>query len=65
MVNQANIFGSDLLLQLDAQDPLLRLSTVIPWSDFDQVFAQYYTQGLGAPNKPIRLMVVLLILKQL
>jgi hypothetical protein len=44
------------LLQLDAQDPLLKLSTVIPWSDFDQAFAQYYTQGLGAPNKPIRLM---------
>ena len=63
--HQTNFFGTDLLLQLDAQDPLLKLSTVIPWSDFDQAFAQYYTQGLGAPNKPIRLMVGLLILKQL
>jgi len=47
--HQTNFFGTDLLLQLDAQDPLLKLSTVIPWSDFDQAFAQYYTQGLGAP----------------
>jgi transposase, IS5 family len=53
------------LLQLDAQDPFLKLSTVIPWYDFDQAFAQYYTQGLGAPNKLIRLMIGLLILKQL
>ena len=63
--HQTNFFGTDLLLQLDTQDPLLKLSTVIPWSDFDQAFAQYYTQGLGAPNKPIRLVVGLLILKQL
>jgi hypothetical protein len=34
--HQTNFFGTDLLLQLDAQDPLLKLSTVIPWSDFDQ-----------------------------
>ena len=51
--HQTNFFGTDLLLQLDAQDSLLKLSTVIPWSDFDQAFAQYYTQGLGAPNKQI------------
>jgi IS5 family transposase len=63
--HQANLFGTALLLQLDAQNPLLKLSTVMPWSDFDQGFAKYYTQGLGAPNKPIRLMVGLLILKQL
>jgi len=36
--HQTNFFGTDLLLQLDAQDPLLKLSTVIPWSDFDQAF---------------------------
>ena len=36
--HQANLFGTDLLLQLDTQDPLLKLSTVIPWSDFDQAY---------------------------
>ena len=63
--HQTSFFGTDLLLQLDLQDPLLQLSAVIPWSDFDKAFAKHYTQGLSAPNKPIRLMVGLLILKQL
>lgn len=63
--HQTSFFGTDLLLQLDPQDPLLQLTRVIPWSDFDQAFAKYYTPGLGSPNKPIQLMVGLLILKQL
>lgn len=63
--HQTSFFGTDLLLQLDPQDPLLQLSQAIPWSDFDQAFAKHYTPGLGSPNKPIQLMVGLLILKQL
>jgi IS5 family transposase len=63
--HQLNFFGHDLLQQLDPCDPLLKLAQVIPWSDFDQAFAKHYTQGIGAPSKPIRLMVGLLILKQL
>jgi IS5 family transposase len=62
---QPNLFGNDLLQQLDPADPLLHLATVIPWQDFDQAFSQHYTPGLGAPGKPIRLMVGLLLLKQL
>jgi IS5 family transposase len=62
---QPNLFGTDLLQQLDPADPLLQLASVIPWRDFDQAFSQHYTQGLGAPGKPIRLMVGLLLLKQL
>ena len=62
---QANLFGTDLLLQLNIQDPLIKLSPLIPWTDFDQPFATYYTQDLGAPHKTIRLMVGLLILNQL
>jgi len=63
--HQASFFGTDLLLQLDPQDPLLHLSAAIPWHDFDQAFAKHYTKGLGVPNKPTHLMVGLLILKQL
>jgi len=63
--HQLNFFGNDLLQQLDPEDPLLQLSKVIPWSDFDNAFKKHYTQGIGAPSKPIRLMVGLLILKQL
>ncbi len=62
---QPNLFGNDLLQQLDPADPLLHLAAVIPWRDFEQAFSKHYTQGLGAPGKPIRLMVGLLLLKQL
>lgn len=61
--HQTNLFGEDLLQQLDLQDPLLQLAAVIPWSEFEQEFAQYYTPGVGRPPKPIRLMVGLQLLK--
>ena len=63
--HQSSLFETDLLLQLDPTDPLLKLSLQIPWHEFDKVFSVHYTDGLGAPSKPIRLMVGLLILKQL
>ena len=63
--HQTNLFGTDLLLQLDPNDALLQLSEAIPWHTFDQSFSSHYTQGVGAPSKPIRLMVGLLLLKQL
>jgi hypothetical protein len=63
--HQTNLFGTDLLQQLDRRDPLLRLAGVIPWHELDQAFAKHYAQGHGRPAKPIRLMVGLLILKQL
>ena len=49
----------------DPADPLLHLTEVIPWQDFEQTFSKHYTQGLGAPSKPIRLLMGLLLLKQL
>jgi len=64
-LHQPNLFGTDLLLQLDPNDPLLKLASAIPWYEFDEVFFIYYTGSTGAPSKPIRLMVGLLILKQL
>ena len=63
--HQANLLGTDLLLQLDPKDPLLKLAKVIPWSTLDNAFAKHYCQNLGRPTKPIRLMSGLLILKQL
>ncbi len=64
-VHQTNLFGSDLLFQLDPNDPLLKLSSAIPWQDFEKEFAVHYSKDVGAPSKPIRLMVGLLLLKQL
>ena len=63
--HQPSLFGTDLLLQLDANDPLLKLASAIPWHEFDEAFSIHYTEATGAPSKPIRLMVGLLILKQL
>lgn len=64
-IHQPNLFGTDLLLQLDPNDPLLKLAGAIPWEEFDEAFSIHYTKSTGAPSKPIRLMVGLLILKQL
>ena len=63
--HQTNLFGSDLLMQLDPNDPLLQLASVIPRQDFEEAFSKYYTKNVGAPSKPIRLMVGLLLLKSL
>jgi len=63
--HQTNLFGTDLLQQLDITDPLLKLSAAIPWHEFDEAFLIHYTKATGASSKPIRLMVGLLILKQL
>ena len=62
--HQTNIFGTDLLQQLDPCEPLLNLSLRIPWQNFHDDFKIHYKDS-GAPGKPIRLMVGLLILKQL
>jgi IS5 family transposase len=49
---------------LDSKDSLVALADAIPWKRFAESFAKYYSKE-GRPAKPIRLMVGLLILKQL
>ncbi len=49
---------------LDSNDPLIALADTIDWELFDESFAKYYSDE-GRPAKPIRLMVGLLLLKQL
>ena len=49
---------------LDSNDPLVCLAETIEWGVFDDAFASLYAEG-GRPAKPIRLMVGLLMLKQL
>ena len=63
--HQTNLFGNDLIQQLDPEDPLLQLAQALPWTAFEAAFTKYYTLGTGRPSKPIRLMVGLLLLKQL
>ena len=49
---------------LDSRDPLVALADTIPWEFFDKELSSYYSE-IGRPAMPIRLMVGLLMLKQL
>ena len=58
-------FYSSFEEQLDHSHPLFILANKIAWQIFEESFSKHYSQKMGAPAKPIRLMVSLLILKQL
>lgn len=58
-------FFTGLSDQLDQKHPLYILSNRINWSIFEEAFKIYYSEKMGKPSKPIRLMVSLLILKHL
>ena len=58
-------FYSTFEEQLNHQHPLYILANTIRWNIFDEAFSKHYSTTMGAPAKPIRLMVSLLILKQL
>ena len=61
---QGHLLYQDLLEQLDPKDPLLMLAKNIPWERFEQDFAPLYS-SVGRPAKPVRLMIGLLLLKQI
>ncbi len=62
--SQKNLFYGSLMDMLDTYDPLIQLADTIPWLKFETEFKKHYT-GEGRPPKPIRLMVGILLLKQL
>jgi IS5 family transposase len=49
--------------QLNQKHPLYLLANKINWQLFEEAFKIYYSEKMGAPSKPIQLMVSLLILK--
>ena len=61
---QLNLFHSPLSDMLDMSDPLIALANAIDWKIFENAFEKYYSKD-GRPAKPIRLMVGILLLKQL
>ena len=63
-VKQGHLLYPDLLEQLNPKHPLLALAQKLPWALFEKEFAQFYA-SVGRPAKPIRLMVGLLLLKQI
>lgn len=57
------LFQSRLDQILNHKHPLFRLANKIDWSYFEKEFGALYTEKMGAPAKPIRLMVGLHYLK--
>jgi IS5 family transposase len=57
-------FYSTFAEQLNHNHPLYKLATAINWQMFEDSFSKHYSATQGSPGKPIRLMVSLLILKQ-
>lgn len=62
--SQTSFFPS-LEEQLNRQHPLYLLANQMHWSVFESAFSRHYSAKMGKPAKPIRLMVSLLILKQI
>lgn len=58
-------FYSTFEEQLNHNHGLYKLANEISWEVFDNTFSKHYSSTQGKPAKPIRLMVSLLILKQL
>ena len=58
-------FYSTFKEQLNHSHSLYLLANEIDWNRFDSAFRHHYSETTGAPAKPIRLMVSLLILKQI
>jgi len=61
---QGHLLYQDLIEQLNPEAPLLLLAKQIPWERFEQDFAPLYS-SVGRPALPVRLMVGLLLLKQI
>jgi len=62
--NQAT-FCSTFEEQLDKKHPLFALANKINWSKFEEEFKKYYSETMGRPAKPIRMMVGIILLKHL
>ena len=61
---QISFLMPSLVEQLDPRQPLKQLAEAIPWSAFESAFGKCYSLE-GRPAKPVRLMVGLLLLKQM
>ena len=62
--HQLNLFSQPLKDLLNPKHPLYQLGQKIPWDEIEDHFSALYSHT-GRPAKAIRLMVSLLILKQL
>jgi len=63
--NQTTLFTIPLKDLLNQKEAMYQLADAIPWKVFEKSFSKLYAKDFGRPAKPIRLMVSLLILKQM
>jgi IS5 family transposase len=61
---QKSLFSGTFMEMLDTNDLFIVLANNYPWSKLEDYLSQFYS-GIGRPPKPIRLMVGLLLLKQM
>ena len=61
---QEYLFYQKLEYLLNPKDPLYKLAHKIPWEKLEKEFEKYYVD-FGRPAKPTRLMISLLLLKQM
>lgn len=62
---QTNFISPDLIDQLNPKHQLVILAQKISWQELEESLSVYYAANYGRPAKPIRLMIGLLILKQM
>lgn len=62
--NQQSFLYQGLKELLNPKEPLYQLAEKIPWEEIEKAFTKYYVD-FGRPSKPIRLMVSLVLLKQM
>ena len=62
---QTRFLYNGLAEMLNPQNSLYQLSNKIPWEIFEREFSRLYRKDFGRPGKAIRLMVSLLLLKQM
>ena len=63
--HQNDLLSQKLEYIINLKNPICKLSELMPWDIFEKEFEKFYRKDFGRPAKPIRLMVALLILKQM
>lgn len=62
---QPELFRSALVNLVDRRHPLVRLASLIDWERFAAAFGPLYSEGIGRPGLPTRLMVGLHLIKHM
>jgi transposase, IS5 family len=58
-----DLFRQRLENIIDMRHELIKLSEIIDWSSLSEEFGSFYSEGVGRPAKPIRLMAGLILLQ--